>query len=170
MYRRRIMSRGLGYAFCRSARRRRDRSLKAAFLEYIYYRVYYRRLSCSRSACDDRNSHLQRCLHRMLLIFRKVYPCRVLGPAYQAVYAACDRFQLRIVYCRKALAHVLFSQIVRRQKDCIAPVELLDIYIAFERHVYKLFLDQLDRQIQELPRLFAQHVLRQECIALSCKV
>ena len=42
MYRRRIMSRGLGYAFCRSARRRRDRSLKAAFLEYIYYRVYMR--------------------------------------------------------------------------------------------------------------------------------
>ena len=106
----------------------------------------------------------------MLLVLRKIDPCRRFSPGYQAVQLSCDRLELCRVEFTQCPADILLRHVKRHQKYYVPAIQILYMYVSFEGHTHKLLIYQVDGKIQQLSCLLAKYALRQECVSFSRKV
>ena len=106
----------------------------------------------------------------MFLVIRKEDSRSLFCPPDQAVDLACNRLQPRIVYHGKALADVLFRQIVGHEEHHRPVVQIFHVDLARKGHLRDVVLDLLHGQIQHLSSLFTKLILWQKGIPFSREI
>ena len=163
------MTARLSYALCRSACRRGDCRLESAVFQYVDYSVDYGRLACSRAACYHRHALAQAVHYGFFLLLAKLYARGRLGSFNERLRLTHYRLQIRVHENPYLPRYILLCHVERRQIDDSLSLDNVDVDIPEERHLLQMGRNQFARLLEEYPRLFAQHILRQIRIAFACK-
>ena len=163
------MTARLGYALCRSPCRRGDCRLEPAVFQYVYYRIDYSRLACSRTARYHRHALAKAVHDGFFLLLAELDARGRLSSFNERLRLPHYRLQVSIHEYPYLPCHILLGHVERRQIDDSLTFDHVDVDIPEEGHLLQMRRNQFARLLEEYPRLFAQHILRQIRIAFACE-